>query len=106
MIQNSQNIMLVLYGRSSSHSFIFVLTFGFVLAGAFDSVLMLIIGIATAIVFGFYFINRMNDLLKARETECTAELPEIVSTMALLINAGMMLRNAWRKIAESKEGAV
>lgn len=82
------------------------LTFGFVLAGAFDSVLMLIIGIATAIVFGFYFINRMNDLLKTRETECTAELPEIVSTMALLINAGMMLRNAWRKIAESKEGAV
>lgn len=82
------------------------LTLGFLLAGAFDSILMLIIGLATAIIFGFYFINRMNDLLKTRETECTAELPEIVSTMALLINAGMMLRNAWHTIAESKDGAV
>ena len=82
------------------------LTLGFLLAGVFDSALMLMIGLATAIVFGFYFINRMTDLLKKRETECTAELPEIVSTMALLINAGMMLRNAWHTIAESKEGTV
>lgn len=82
------------------------LTIGLLLAGAFNSALMLIIGLAMAGVFGFYFINRMNDLLKTRETECTAELPEIVSTMALLINAGMMLRNAWRTIAESKEGTV
>lgn len=82
------------------------LTIGLLLAGAFNSALMLIIGLAMAGVFGFYFVNRMNDLLKTRETECTAELPEIVSTMALLINAGMMLRNAWRTIAESKEGTV
>lgn len=82
------------------------LTLGFLLAGTFDSILMLIIGFATAVVFGFYFINRMKDLLKTRETECTAELPEIVSTMALLINAGMMLRNVWHTIAESKEGVV
>lgn len=82
------------------------LTIGLLLAGAFNSALMLIIGLAMAGVFGFYFINRMNDLLKTRETECTAELPEIVSTMALLINAGMMLRNAWRTIAESKKGTV
>ncbi len=80
------------------------LTVGFLLAAIMDSVLMLLIGLVMAGVFGFYFINRMNDLLKTRETECTAELPEIVSTMALLINAGMMLRNAWRTIAESKEG--
>ena len=82
------------------------LTIGLLLAGAFNSALMLIIGLVMAGVFGFYFINRMNDLLKTRETECTAELPEIVSTMALLINAGMMLRNAWHTIAESKEGTV
>ena len=82
------------------------LTFGFLLAGMLDSVLMLVIGIASAVAFGFYFLNRMRDLLKTRESECTAELPEIVSTMALLMNAGMMLRNAWEKIAESKEGTV
>lgn len=79
---------------------------GFLLAGVMNSGLMLIVGLIMAGVFGFYFINRMNDLLKTRERECTEELPELVSTMALLINAGMVLRNAWRVIADSKEGVI
>jgi tight adherence protein C len=82
----------------------FSLTMGFLLAGFMNSALMLVIGIACAGLFGFYFANRMNDLLNDRRIECTAELPEIVSTMALLVNAGMMLREAWRRIADSKEG--
>lgn len=79
---------------------------GFLLAGVTNSAFMLIMGGAMAGVFGYYSLNRMNDLLKTRERECTAELPEIVSTMALLINAGMVLRNAWRTIADSREGTV
>jgi tight adherence protein C len=71
-----------------------------------NSGLMLFIGMVVAVVFGYYFLNHMNDLLTDRATECTSELPEIVSTMALLINAGMMLSSAWRTIADSKEGTV
>lgn len=77
---------------------------GTLLTGVFDSTLMFFIGLIFGAVLGTYFLNRMSDLLKTRETECTAELPEIVSTMALLINAGMMLRNAWHTIAASKDG--
>lgn len=76
------------------------------LAGLANSVIFLFFGIVAAVVFGYYFLNRMNDLLNDRQLACTEELPEIVSTMALLINSGMMLRNAWQRIAESKEGAV
>lgn len=79
---------------------------GFLLAVFADSFLMVVIGLGLAVFCGFYFINHMNDKLKTREAECTAELPEIVSTMALLINAGMMLRKAWHTIAESKEGTI
>lgn len=82
------------------------LLLGFLLAGLMNSGLMILIGVAIAGVCGFYFLNHMNDLLKDREKECTYELPEIVSTMALLVNAGMMLREAWRNIADSKEGVV
>ncbi len=82
------------------------LMLGFLAAGAFNSMFFAFIGIVVAGVFGFYFFNRMNDMLKTRNFECTAELPEIVSTLALLINAGMMLRNAWRMIADSKNGPV
>lgn len=76
------------------------------LAGLADSVIFLVFGVVAAVVFGYYFLNRMADLLNDRQMACTEELPEIVSTMALLINSGMMLRSAWRKIAESKEGVV
>lgn len=82
------------------------LTVGALLAGIMNSGLMLLIGVAVAAVFGYYFLNHMNDLLTDRSNECTSELPEIVSTMALLINAGMMMRNAWRTIADSKEGTI
>lgn len=79
------------------------LTLGFVLAALTGSGLMLVIGIAIAVVFGYYALNRMNEQLKTREQECNAELPEIVSTMALLMNAGMTLRGAWNSIAQSRE---
>lgn len=82
------------------------LTAGFLAAGALDSGLMLIIGVAVAVVFGVFFAGRMGDTLNSRQDDCTSELPEIVTTMALLTNAGMLLRNAWRTIAESKDGTI
>ncbi len=82
------------------------LSLGFILAGMFNSGFMACMGIASAGILGYYSINRMNDLLNEREKKCVYELPEIVSTMALLINAGMLLRNVWRTIADSKEGIV
>lgn len=77
---------------------------GLLAAGLMNSALMLLIGLGTAVFMAYTFLNNMNDQLQTRELECATELPEIVSTMALLINAGMMLRNAWRSIAESKDG--
>lgn len=82
------------------------LTVGFLLAAALNSGLILIIFLAVTVVFDYYFLNRMKDLLGTRADDCVNELPEIVSTMALLMNAGMLLRDAWRTIAESKEGTV
>lgn len=79
---------------------------GLLLAGITGSGLILLMGIGVAAVFGYYFLNHMKELLNDREQACTEELPEIVSTMALLINAGMMLREAWHLIAEKNEGIV
>lgn len=77
---------------------------GLLLAGFMNSAFMLILGLGVAAFFTYTFLNNMNDTLEKREAACAVELPEIVSTMALLINAGMMLRNAWRSIADSKDG--
>lgn len=82
------------------------LCLGFVLAGAFDFSFFMLVGILCGAVFGFYFFTKMQEDLKKRKTECVVELPEIVSTMALLINSGMVLREAWEKIAYSKDSTV
>jgi len=79
---------------------------GLLLAAAFDSFFMLLIGIAVAVLFGYSSLNSGSDSLKTRENECTEELPEIVSTMALLINAGMQLKSAWSTVATGKEGTI
>lgn len=50
-------------------------------------------------------MNRMSDFLKHRTEECLAELPTMVSKLALMINAGLTLRAAWIIIAESGDGA-
>lgn len=84
----------------------FCLCIGFVLSGALNFPFFFLIGVLCAGVFGFYFLTRMQENLKKRQGDCVIELPEIVSTMALLINSGMVLREAWEKIACSKEGTV
>lgn len=80
------------------------LTLGFLLAGVIDFTLFALIGLAAAALFGYSALNNMKDDLEKRRTACVIELPEIVSTMALLINSGMVLRTAWETIAFSKEG--
>lgn len=82
------------------------ISLGLVLVGLLNSVLMLVIGIVIGGVFAGYFFTKMKETLNTRALECTAELPEVVTTMALLINAGMMLRGAWKLIAEKKEGTI
>ena len=82
------------------------LTVGVLLGGFANSILLALFGVVAAVVFGYYFMNHMTDMLNDREMQCTEELPEIVSTMALLINSGMTLREGWRTIAESKDGIV
>ena len=79
---------------------------GFIIAGVTDTLLFAMIGLICAAVFGYYFLTRMKEKLEARRMECVVELPEIVSTMALLINSGMVLREAWSVIADSKDGEI
>lgn len=82
------------------------LALGLLFAGLMNSVLYAVIGVAAAGVFVYYFLGRMKTQLQERQADCTVELPEIVSTMALLVNSGMVLREAWSTVAFSKEGKI
>jgi len=64
--------------------------------------------IMLVIVLALYlYIGREPEkLIEARSEELLTDFSDVVSKLALLINAGMIMRNAWEKVAYSKEGVI
>lgn len=54
----------------------------------------------------YYADTKITDVIKKREEEIGRDFADVVSKMALLINAGMITRDAWEKISENGEGAL
>ncbi len=66
---------------------------------------MMISGIFMCVLIATYSLQNMKNTLSKRTEECEAQLPEVVSTMAVLVNSGMVLREAWNMVAENGTGA-
>ncbi|WP_040197768.1 type II secretion system F family protein [Candidatus Soleaferrea massiliensis] len=49
-------------------------------------------------------ISKMKEKLQKRREACVLEFPNMVSKLSLLINSGMVLREAWYVVAKGKEG--
>lgn len=103
--QYSDFYATVIWVQTLTFSHIFV-CFGMLLGGAMNFLFFALVGVACGGIFGYLFFTQLKEKLKTRQSNCLIELPEIVSTMALLINSGMPLRVAWSQIAESKKGDV
>ena len=52
----------------------------------------------------WYLDEMFKDKLTARREELLAEFPQVLSKLTLLVNSGMMLRNAWNRIAKDGSG--
>lgn len=50
----------------------------------------------------YYYSTSNRELIKQRTQQYMGDFPDILSKLALLVNAGMMLREAWEKVAFSK----
>lgn len=72
----------------------------------FGEPLLCIFGIVCAAVMYYYADTKITDIIKARENDIGRDFADMVSKMALLINAGMITREAWENIAETGEGAM
>ena len=83
-------------------------TVTFLLAGIMyeNAALMLLAGSFMCVLTATYSLENMKNTLSARTKECDAQLPEVVSTMAVLVNSGMVLREAWNMVAENGKGAL
>lgn len=63
-------------------------------------------GLVAAGVTFYYADTKITDIIKAREADIGRDFADVVSKMALLINAGMITREAWEEIAHTGEGAL
>lgn len=65
---------------------------------------LIMVGIVMSVATYVYYMKYMQTKLENRTAECEEEFPEIVSTMAILVNSGMVLKEAWQIIANSGKG--
>lgn len=61
-----------------------------------------------AMVYAVYTegVEEMNNQLKKRSNECMMEFSNVVSKLTLLMNCGMILKEAWYIVAKSKQGII
>jgi tight adherence protein C len=63
-------------------------------------------GIVAAAFMYYYADTKITDVIKKRENELSRDFADMVSKLALLINAGMITREAWEEISYTGEGTV
>jgi tight adherence protein C len=68
-------------------------------SGATLSVLALLL----AAGMPFFVDNSLNDAIKKRRLEIRMEFPEFVNKLTLLVNAGMTISHAWKKIVDDNK---
>ena len=84
-----------------------ILAITFLLAGGAlgsTSLFYLAVGIFFAVFTGYYFLTFYTNKLQTRSTECDAEFPNSISKLALIVNSGVILNDAWKMVANGKEG--
>ena len=86
-----------------------VVSVGFSLSGFLKTEqlpILLILVLFFVAAFWNLSLSRMKEKVQQRREACEAEFPNMVSKLALLINSGMVLREAWRVTAYGKEGTL
>lgn len=94
----------VLYAQKISLTYFTVALFCGVsaLAAPEDRFLLLGLGIIISGCIWYYLTTRPQSKVKERSTQFLLEFPNAVSTIALLVNSGMILREAWREVSLSE----
>lgn len=73
------------------------------LAEGTDKLILLGLGIVVCGVLYYYFTTLPANKVKKRSEKFLNEFPNAVSTIALLVNSGMILREAWREVSLSDD---
>lgn len=97
--------MRVMYAQRISITYLcFAVACGIcALAEGTDKLLLFVVSIVVCGVLYYYFSTLPASKVKQRSIRFMDEFPNAVSTIALLVNSGMILREAWREVSMSAE---
>ena len=68
-------------------------------------VLLVLMGVMCGVMY-YYLSTETAGKVKKRSEQIMLAFPDAVSTMALLVNSGMVLREAWREVAMSEQSVL
>lgn len=71
-----------------------------------NEVMFFFFGIAIAVLVVWYVRETFTDKIVERRDELLMQFPQVLSKMTLLVNAGMVLRDAWKKVAFNGDGVI
>lgn len=70
------------------------------------TVFFCLVGIVTCALAAYYFFTYSKNKVSERQSECEMEFPNAISKLALIVNSGVILHDAWEMVAYGKEGAL
>ncbi len=88
--------------RSAIISYVILfLPVAFLLGAMTNEPALIVLGLFIPVVLILYVKMNIDSKIKEQHDEILMDYPNVLSKLALLINAGMMLREAWTAVAES-----
>lgn len=98
--KDAEQYYLIMQGAKITYAYTVLLVM-MLLAVLADSMEAMLLGILFSILFVIYMNLSLQDKLTARREELLMDLPEVLSKLTLLVNSGMVLREAWKRTAMS-----
>lgn len=95
----------VLYAQAFTYSLLIMYAVLFLscLVGGTDGLLLSVMGIIAAAAIYVYYLDYYKNKIEKLSEEYMLEFPGAVSAIALLVNGGVFLRDAWRDVAFSSD---
>lgn len=96
--QYAEYFLRVIYAQKITMG-LTLLTLSFALYGLADSIAAVFVGVMFAVAAYLYFESATEKKIFKRSEEMLSDFSEVISKLALLTNAGMILREAWQEVA-------
>ena len=67
---------------------------------------LILFGVMLAFVAVYYYDTKITSVIDKRDEEILSDFPQVLSKMALLINAGMIMNEAWKNVSTTGKGTL